>query len=277
MKNSTSKSNVITQVLLTVVAGALGYLLLFDKNVQIVTLCQILCGGLVAAGVIAIVSYFLSGDYKRIDRYGFAIGVTLILLGCIGLLRMSSLTANFEIYITLLSLILGILTLQGTVQIKVLNYPVWILTLILSIACLGGAFCILSNIAVIVQMVAGFSNWVLLISGCSCLLSLIITWICILLAGRREKKAQQELENAPADAYEPFPPSEYPQPEPFAPQMSSPSMGAPEFEPAETHHSGFDSDFASSPGDQAATQPEIPEMSFHVPDDPSAQKPPTEE
>ena len=198
MKNSTSKSNVISQIFFAAVAVILGYLLLFDKTVQIVTLCQILCGGLIFVGVVSIVAYFLGGDFKRIDRYGFAIGVMLILAGIIGLIRIGDLTANFEMFAAAFSLVLGVLILQGTVQIKVLDYAAWILTLILTIACLAGAFCVLAGVKPVTNLVAGFSSWLLLICGGSCLFSMIVTWICILLAGRREKKLAKEKEEQAA-------------------------------------------------------------------------------
>ena len=198
VKNSTSKSNVISQIFFAAVAVILGYLLLFDKTVQIVTLCQILCGGLIFVGVVSIVAYFLGGDFKRIDRYGFAIGVMLILAGIIGLIRIGDLTANFEMFAAAFSLVLGVLILQGTVQIKVLDYAAWILTLVLTIACLAGAFCVLAGVTPITNLVAGFSSWLLLICGGSCLFSMIVTWICILLAGRREKKLAKEKEEQAA-------------------------------------------------------------------------------
>ena len=192
MKASTSKSSVITQILLAAVAIALGYLLLFSKSVQIVTLCQILCGGIIAIGLASIASFFLLGDYKRIDRYGFALGTLLVLMGLIGLIRINEVTANFEIYTGLVSLILGVLVLQGTVQMKVLDYPVWILNLVISLASIAGAFCVLSKITAITGIVAGFSSWILLICGCASLFSMLVTWICIMLAGRREKKMEAE-------------------------------------------------------------------------------------
>lgn len=198
VKNSTSKSNVISQIFFAAVAVILGYLLLFDKTVQIVTLCQILCGGLIFVGVVSIVAYFLGGDFKRIDRYGFAIGVMLILAGIIGLIRIGDLTANFEMFAAAFSLVLGVLILQGTVQIKVLDYAAWILTLILTIACLAGSFCVLAGVKPVTNLVAGFSSWLLLICGGSCLFSMIVTWICILLAGRREKKLAKEKEEQAA-------------------------------------------------------------------------------
>ncbi len=192
MKSSTSKSSVISQILLAAVAIALGYLLLFGKSVALITLCQILCGGIVAIGVASIASFFLAGDYRRIDRYGFALGTLLVLMGLIGLIRINEVTANFEIYTGLVSLILGVLVLQGTVQMKVLDYPVWILNLVISLASIAGAFCVLSDITVITGKIAGFSNWILLICGCACLFSMLVTWICILLAARREKKMEAE-------------------------------------------------------------------------------------
>ena len=192
MKSSTSKSSVISQILLAAVAIALGYLLLFGKSVALITLCQILCGGIVAIGAASIASFFLAGDYRRIDRYGFALGTLLILMGLIGLIRINEVTANFEIYTGLVSLILGVLVLQGTVQMKVLDYPVWILNLVISLASIAGAFCVLSGITVITGKIAGFSSWILLICGCACLFSMLVTWICILLAARREKKMEAE-------------------------------------------------------------------------------------
>ena len=198
VKNSTSKSNVISQIFFAAVAVILGYLLLFEKTVQVVTLCQILCGGLIFVGVVSIVAYFLGGDFKRIDRYGFAIGVMLILAGIIGLIRIGDLTANFEMFAAAFSLVLGVLILQGTVQIKVLDYAAWILTLVLTIACLAGAFCVLAGVTPITNLVAGFSSWLLLICGGSCLFSMVVTWICILLAGRREKKLAKEKEEQAA-------------------------------------------------------------------------------
>lgn len=196
MNSTTSKSSVTTQILLAAVAIALGYLTLFSSAVQITTLCQILCGGLIAVGAASIASFFLAGDYRRIDRYGFALGTLLILIGIIGLIRINDLTSNFEIYTGVLSLILGVLILQGTVQMKVLDYPVWVLTLVISLICLIGAFCVLTGVTAVTGRIADFSSWVLLICGATCLFSMLATWICILLAGKREKKREAEKEAA---------------------------------------------------------------------------------
>ena len=118
MKTTTDKSNVISQILLSAVAIALGYLLLFNKSMQLLTICQFLCGGMILVGVVSIISFFVSGNYKRIDRYGFTLGILMILLAGVGFLRMNELTANFDIIAGLLALILSILTLQGSVQVR---------------------------------------------------------------------------------------------------------------------------------------------------------------
>lgn len=249
MNNSSNKSSIVAQILLSAVAGALGYLLLFDKNVQVLTLCQILCGGIVAAGVVLIVSYFLSGDYKRLDRYGFAYGVMLIMLGCVGLIRMSELTASFELYAGMLSLILGVLTLQGAMQVMILKFGAWVFNLILAIISLGGAFCVLSNFTAITSLVQGFFSWVLLVSGACCIISMLVTGICILLHGRREKKRKEQkakegenpetgAESAPAPAPQPAPAAPAPESVPLG-TYSPVSDPAPAFEPSETHHTGF--------------------------------------
>lgn len=234
MKLTTGKSSVVTQILLSAVAIGLGYLLLFNNTVQIATLCQLFCGGLVIVGIVSIIAYFVSNDYKRIDRYGFTLGVMMILLGCIGLLRMESLTANFEIYTGMLALVLGVLTLQGTVQVKVMDYAVWILNLILAIVSIGGAFCVLSNITFVTQLVAGFSNWMLLVCGGASLFSLLVTWICIMLVSRKEKKAQKEAQNQSAsEEKEEIPHGDYkPVDAPKPPVSPSAPVEVPHEEPA---------------------------------------------
>ncbi|MBQ8053767.1 MAG: hypothetical protein IJ198_08215 [Lachnospiraceae bacterium] len=241
MKTSTSKSSVITQISLSLVAIVLSYLLLFSKTMQVTTICQFLCGGLVAVGIISIISYFLSGDYKRIDRYGFALGTMLVLMGIIGLIRIPDLTANFEIYTGLLSMILGVLVLQGTVQIKVLDYPVWILNLILTFICIAGAICVLLEARFITDRLQGFSNWTLLACGACCLFSMLMTWICIILAGRRDKKAAEskdsDAEQKPVSGVTAEPTV---QPSPAVVTPSEPAAPTAPAEPAETHHTAFD-------------------------------------
>ena len=238
MKTSTSKSSVVTQISLSLVAVVLSYLLLFNKVMQVSTICQILCGGLITVGIISIVSYFMSGDFKRIDRYGFALGTMLVLMGIIGLIRLENLTANFVIYTGMLSLVLGVLVLQGTVQIKVLDYPVWILDLLLTIVCLAGAICVLLELTAVTNLVEGFSSWVLLICGSCCLFSMLMTWICILLASRREKKAGEEKESdEKPEEKEPYTPVQ--QPAPYQPSPAAAPAAASEG-PAETYHTPFD-------------------------------------
>ena len=252
MKTSTDKSNVVTQILLSAVAIALGYLLLFDKTMQLLTLCRILCGGLVVVGVVSIISFFVSGDYKRIDRYGFTLGVLLAILGVIGFLRMNELTANFEVFAGLLALVLSILTLQGTVQVKILDYAVWVLSLLLAVICLAGSFCVMAGITPITKLVGGFAHWILLISGGSCLFSLIVTWICILLAARREKKAMKEAEEIAQAVmhgdYQEIPPAQ------AADTTAEPSYKP--SEPAETFHTDF-----TPASDVPSADPSVPDVS----------------
>ena len=250
MKTSTSKSSVVTQISLSLVAIVLSYLLLFNKVVQVNTICQLLCGGLIAVGIISIVSYFMSGDFKRIDRYGFALGTMLVLMGIIGLIRLDSLTTNFVIYTGILSLVLSVLVLQGTVQIKVLDYPVWILGLLLTIVCIAGAICVLLELTAVTNLVEGFSNWTLLTCGSCCLFSMLMTWICILLAARREKKSEKEKDSEktpeqqepavqapPQTAYQQAPAAD---PASSAEPAATAEPAAQYSIPAETHHTTFD-------------------------------------
>lgn len=255
VKTTTDKSNVVVQVLLAAVAIALSYLLLFEKSMQLLTICQILCGGLITVGIVSVISFFVSGDYKRIDRYGFTMGILLVLLGSIGFLRMNELTANFDIFAGLLALVLSVLTLQGSVQVKILDYAAWVLSLVLAVICLVGSVCVVGGITAITGLVGGFAHWVLLVSGASCLFSLIVTWICILLAARREKKAQKEAEEIAQAVmhgdYQELPPAQ-----------SGNAPAEPAYkpaEPAETFHTDFTpaADIPSDPAAPADTTGEI--------------------
>ena len=241
--NSLSKGTLVGEVILSLVAIVLGYFLIFKpNNMDLTQLCLILCFAIVTIGVVLIVAFFVSGNYKRVDSYGFAVGFLCVIVGLICLLRVSDLAANFDMYIAMLSLFLGVIMLQSAVQIRILRYPVWILNLILSIFTIGSAFCILADITMITNLVYGFPQWVLLESGIACLVCLIIDWICMPLAKRRDRKAaeaaaaqpapqfQQPVE--PAPAYQPAEPAPAYQPAEPAPAFQ-PEEPAPAFQPEE--------------------------------------------
>ena len=183
------------QFLMSVVAIALGALLLFVPALQIATICYLFCGALMVAGIVSALTFFLSGDHRRVEGYGFALGVLLLLLGICGLLRAQELTGHFDVFLTMLALVLGVLILQGTVQIFLLKNRLWILNLILTVVSIGGAVLGLADIRIVTQRIVGFSYWVLMIVGAASLISLMLTVIVVWYDRRktqRQKTRAQE-------------------------------------------------------------------------------------
>jgi len=192
-KRENSKTGgVTTQIVLSVIVIALGALLLFVQQAQVITLCYVFCCAMIAAGGIAIILFFLSGAHKRIEGYDFALGVMLLILGICGLIRVEELAEGFEFYMGLIALILGVIVLQGTVQMRVLQNKLWYIDLVLTALTLIGAVIVLANVKPVLNAVKGFTYWVLLIAGIASLVSLLLTTIGVKVDSR--KAAREELE-----------------------------------------------------------------------------------
>ena len=120
----------------------------------------------------------------------------------------------------------------------------------------------MAGITPITKLVGGFAHWILLISGGSCLFSLIVTWICILLAARREKKAMKEAEEIAQAVmhgdYQEIPPAQ------AADTTAEPSYKP--SEPAETFHTDFTP--ASDVPSADPSVPDVPSAGSSVPDVP---------
>lgn len=67
------------------------------------------------------------------------------------------------------ALCLGVLILQGTVQMRILGNRLWVVNLFLTIASLAGAVLVLADVKAVTGRISGFTYWVLLIVGAACL------------------------------------------------------------------------------------------------------------
>ena len=200
--NHANKSGVAMQIALSLISILLGGLLLFVPEIQVKTLCYIFCGTLIAAGIAAIISFFLTESYKRVENYDFALGVLLLLLGCCGFLRSDELAADFSVYMGITALCLGVLILQGTVQMHILGNRLWVVNLFLTIASLAGAVLVLADVKAVTGRLSGFTYWVLLIVGAACLVSLLLTTVGVKYSRHKaDKRAGSEAAEA-ADAVE---------------------------------------------------------------------------
>ena len=189
----------VVQVVLALISIALGVLLLFLPDIQVKALCYVFCGALIAVGVIFIIAagigsismFFITQAYKRLHEYGFALGVLLLVMGCIGLLRTEAMVADFQGYLGFAALLSGVLMLQGTVQLRVLGNRLWIPDLVLTALCLTGSALVLADARPVLEAIQGFAYWVLLITGALSLVSLLFSSIGVFGEKKRVEKAEK--------------------------------------------------------------------------------------
>ena len=176
-------SGAALQLVLSLAGILLGALLTFVEGLDVRTLCYVFCVLLVAAGVAAIAYFFLSGAYKRLDDYNFALGVMLLILGCCGFARIESMEGSFLAYMGFLVLATGIVALQNTVQLRVVGSGAWPVGLLFTAVILFGGITILLDIRVIWDAV---QYWILIVSGVLGLAGLILTAFALRKAAKQE-------------------------------------------------------------------------------------------
>lgn len=169
----------VVQILVSAITVIIGALLLFVPQIKAEVFCCTFCVVLIIVAVISFIRFFVSEAYKRLHDYHFAIGIMLLILGICGLLGIEQFAKYFETYMGLISLILGTVILQSTVQLKLLNSPLWIVELVFSTAVLLGVIPVLAEITVALERVNDYTYWVFFISGILSLVSLLIAWIGI--------------------------------------------------------------------------------------------------
>ena len=208
--NNTRPDGMVMQIVTSLLCIGIGSLLIFMPGVNMLYLCYCFCAALIVVGVIMIVSYFVSEAYKRLNDYRFAIGVLLIILGCIELLRAKILAEEIMFIIGLVTLILAVIIMQSAVQMKILKSGAWVVQLIFTIVSLVGAIFVLIDFKPVMQKVEGFAYYVMVIVGVLCLISLVIEAIVLWAVGRKADKEKTEgsetTESAGTDA-EPAEPS----------------------------------------------------------------------
>ena len=193
-------SGAALQVVLSLVALLLGALLTFVAEVDVRVLCYVFCALLIAAGVAAIVYFFMTGAYKRLDDYNFALGVMLLILGCCGIAKIGALEGSFQVCMGILTLIIGVIALQNTVQLKITDSALWICTLIFTALIIFGGITILVDFRVVWNLL---QYWILILTGVLALNSLIMTAAVLRGNAKREQKAAEQPESAPEPPTEP--------------------------------------------------------------------------
>ncbi len=231
------RSGMILQIALAVICIALGGALLFVKELNVKIFCNIFCIALIVAGIACIAHFFITGAYRRISEYGFSLGILLVILGVCGFIRAEALSASFGTYTGFLTLLLGVIMIQSTVQLSVMRSGLNIVVFIFSLITLICSVIVIMGIKPILSAIGIFPQLSLLVSGVLSLISFVVTAITL----HKNKKPAEEAAPEAAPAAEPSAPAE---------------ASAPVYDDYET---AFPQDAApADPGAPAAEMPEAP-------------------
>ena len=178
------------QIAISSICVATGAVLIFVPQVRLDIMCYVFCIVLILAGAFAILRFFMKEGYKEIQNYGFSLGFFLILLGCSGLIRADKVIGGITGYMGMISMVLGIVILQGMVQLKALKNPVWVVELVLAIVSLVSSFLTLLDIDAINNTIENFGCLVLMIVGILSLMSLFLVWIGLKRYNKKNEKAE---------------------------------------------------------------------------------------
>ncbi len=190
----------VMQIVTSLLCIGIGALLLFVPGVNMLHLCYCFCAALIVVGITLIVSYFVSEAYRKLNDYRFAVGVLLVILGCIELLRAHILAEEIMLIIGLVTLILAVIIMQSTVQMRILKSGAWIVQLIFTLISLAGAIIVLTDFSPVMSRAQGFPYIVMLTAGTLCLISLVIEAVVLHSVKRRETAASSETQDKDKDA-----------------------------------------------------------------------------
>ena len=204
MKNTTEKEDrrkekrekggangLILQIILSLVSIGVGALLLFVPGTQSLMLCYIFCGGLVAAGVILVARFFITKAFNRLHDYSVSFGILFLILGVCGLLRIDVIDSHFQLTCGFLLLVLGVMILQGMVQLNVVDNLFWILLMLFTTVRLVASVILILDVQAVIALVPGLLYYLLLGTGIASLLSLLIVSLSLFLYRRKRRKMEE--------------------------------------------------------------------------------------
>ncbi|MFA9463641.1 MAG: HdeD family acid-resistance protein [Velocimicrobium sp.] len=179
LKNANEKKEVdasnrlATQFVLSiaVIYILIGALLLFVPQIQITTLCYLLCSVLIIAGIVLIVRYFMVNSYQNINEYGFSVGVFTVILGMCALVRVEEVSKSFILCIGIAMLMTSVIKLQNALDLKNLREKTWIIMLSIALVFVVCAIIIIIHPFAQETTLYGFTFRIMIIDGILSLLS----------------------------------------------------------------------------------------------------------
>ncbi len=191
-----------------------GAVLEFVNGFSTTYLAYLLCGVLLFFGILFIVKYFIRENYHDANNYGFSIGTFMVVLGALGLTRLTFLSEHIIPFLGVCALVSSITVLQNTIQLKALRSRIWWLMGILSVISILGSAVMIVDVFDLAKRIPDYSYWALMCVGALSLLASLIVLIQTKFYGKRlikdAQKAREEAktpvfipqEEAPAERYE---------------------------------------------------------------------------
>ena len=198
MEQAKKLRGAVVRIIFSAASILVGALLLFVKQIELITLGYVLSSALVVGGIYLATAFFVSGAYKKLNDYRFAAGVLLLVLGCCGLFRASDVADRMEFYIGLAVLVLSSVMLQGAVQMRALGCRgLFIAELVMTVLTAAAAIVVLTHMDFIVGKIQNFPGAALLAAGLFSLVTLLLSYIGLKSSEKRQGIVTVDYETAP--------------------------------------------------------------------------------
>lgn len=112
---------------------ALGLVMFSVKTTMFGPFCKLLSSIIVIIGLYSMISYFVKDQYKNTGNYGFVSGASILALGAIAFINSGNLVAVFPLILGYIILVLGLLLIQHTIDMKLLQKGPWALSLVFAV------------------------------------------------------------------------------------------------------------------------------------------------
>lgn len=126
-------SATVAVILTSLFLIVLGLVMFSVKTTMFGPFCKLLSLIIVIIGLYSMISYFIKDQYKNTGNYGFVTGASILALGAIAFINSGNLVAVFPLILGYIILVLGLLLIQHTIDMKLLQKGPWALSLVFAV------------------------------------------------------------------------------------------------------------------------------------------------
>lgn len=158
-------SGTIFLMILSILCAVVSGLLLFVPRVSNIVLCNVAAAGLIVWGIAQICRFFAVQAYRHLHDYSFSSGALLVILGCVALVRVYDVADHLEVVLQLVTLCLGVVLFQNTVQLKSVGNRLWMAEGVFSLCVILSAVLTLTQPGFLHSWLTDITHWSLLAAG----------------------------------------------------------------------------------------------------------------